>query len=174
MRHLLDNHVEHLVGDVFNLVDLLLLLQPLQHLILVLEVALVHHRNPLLKVEHRRHFFNAVLLRFFRVVDLHERHAELIALVVNVLQLVENPLRLAIVVVVCDRHKYIPNIIHIQQRSIRAIFHEKLTEKYSQGFSILDKTVQHLVGDVLDLVLLELRQQPLQNFILVLDVTCNR
>lgn len=101
VRHLFYNHVEHLIGDVLDLVSLLLLLQPFEHLLFVLEIALVYHRNALLKIEHCRYFLNAVLLSLLRVVDLHERHAELIAFIVDVLQFIEYSLRLPIVVVIC-------------------------------------------------------------------------
>lgn len=99
--HLFYNYVEHLIGDVLNLVSLLLLLQPFEHLLFVLEITLIYHRNALLEVEHRRYFLNAILLSLLRVVNLHERHAELIALIVDVLQFIENFLRLPIVIVVC-------------------------------------------------------------------------
>lgn len=101
MWHLLYYHVEHLVSDVFDLVDLLLLLQPFEHFLFVLEVALVYHRNALLEVKHRRYFLNTVFLSLFRVIDLHECYAELIAFIVDVLQFIENSLRLPIVIVVC-------------------------------------------------------------------------
>lgn len=101
MWHLLYNYVEHLVGDVLDLVSLLLLLQPFEHLLLVLEIALVYHRNALLEVEHCRYFLNAILLSLLRIIDLHECYAELIAFIVDVLQFIENSLRLPIVIVVC-------------------------------------------------------------------------
>ena len=47
---------------------------------------------------------------------------------------------------------------------------KNLTEQHGKGFSILDQTIQHFVGDILDLVLLQLRQQPLKNFIFILDI----
>lgn len=101
MWHLLYNHVEHLVGDILDLINFLLLLQPFEHFLLVFEIALVYHWNALLEVEHCRYFLNAILLCLLRVIDLHECYAELIAFIVNVLQFIEDSLRLPIVIVVC-------------------------------------------------------------------------
>lgn len=100
MRHLLDDHVQHFVGDILDLIALLLLLQPFQHLLLVFQISLVQLRYSLLEIQHAGNFFDAILLRFLRVVDLHEDHAKLIALVIDVLQFVENLLRFPIVVVI--------------------------------------------------------------------------
>lgn len=100
MIHFLDNQVQHLIGNVLNLVRTLLFLDPLQDILLLHQVALVDRGNALLKVHQLGDLLDAVLLGLFRVVDLHEQDAQLIALVVNVLELGQDLLGLFVVVVV--------------------------------------------------------------------------
>lgn len=162
VRHLLDNYVQHFVGNILDLVGLLLLLQPLEHLLLVLEITLVHHRDTFLEVEHRGYLIDTVLLGFVHIVDFHERYAELVTLVVDVLQFVENLLRLSVVVIVCGGSGISSNIIYFDLivGANAGPSRVRLTEQHGQGLPVLDETVQHLIGNVLDLVFLELRQQP--------------
>ena len=100
MRHLLDDHIEHFIRDVFDVIAFLLTLQPLQHLLFVLQVSFVQCWYSFLEVEHAGNLFDTVFLRFLRVVDLHEDYPQLIALVVDIFQFVENLLRFSVVVVV--------------------------------------------------------------------------
>lgn len=102
VRHLFDDHVQHLVGDVFYVVALLLLFEPLEDFLLVLQIPFVIRRYSLLEVQETRYLVDSVFFRFVDVVNFHENYPQLVALVVDVLQLAQDALRFPIVVVVCD------------------------------------------------------------------------
>ena len=97
----LDELVQHLVGDVFNHVGGQLVDEPGQHLLLVGQIAVVETGDFVLKVDERRDVIDAVFPGHVVVVDLDEGDPFAVALVVNVLQLGQDPLRLFGVVVVC-------------------------------------------------------------------------
>ena len=103
----LDELVQHLVGDVFNHVGGQLVDEPGQHLLLVGQIAVVETGDFVLKVDERRDVIDAVFPGHVVVVDLDEGDPFAVALVVNVLQLGQDPLRLFGVVVVCPPQREI-------------------------------------------------------------------
>ncbi len=102
MRCFLDELVEHLVGDVFNHVGGQLVDEPGEHLFLVSQIAMVETGDFVLKVDESREVINAIFLGHMIVVDLDEGNPLGVAFVVDVLQLGQDPLRLFIVVVICN------------------------------------------------------------------------
>jgi len=47
-----------------------------------------------------------------------------------------------------------------------------LTEQDGQMFLLLDEHVEHFIGDIFDLVALDLTRQPLEHFLLLGQITC--
>uniref|UniRef100_A0A8D8VWH9 Transmembrane protein n=1 Tax=Cacopsylla melanoneura TaxID=428564 RepID=A0A8D8VWH9_9HEMI len=121
-----------------------MILQPLQNLLFLLQVSSKQCWNSLLKVHESGNLLNSVFLGLILVVYLHKHNSQIVTLVIDVFQLVENFLRLAIIVVV---------------------------EKNSHGFSLLDQPVQHFISNVFDLVFLQLIYQPFQEFVFILYVS---
>lgn len=100
MVHLSDDNVEHLVGDIFDLIRACLQFHPPKDFLLNLEISFVHGWDSLLEVQELWELFDSVLLGFLEVVNFHKGNAELIALVVDVLELTEHNVGFLVVVVV--------------------------------------------------------------------------
>jgi hypothetical protein len=99
--HLGNDDVQHFVGDVFNLIGARLKFHPSQQFFFLLEISFVNGRDSLLEVQKLWQLVDSVLLGLLSVVDFHKRNSELIALVIDVLQLCQDFVRLLIVVVIC-------------------------------------------------------------------------
>lgn len=98
--HLFDDHVQHLIGDVLDLIRAGLAVEPLEHVLLILHVTFVHGWDTLLEVNELGELGDAVVLGFLGVVHLDEVDAQLVALVVDVLQFVQDLVGFLVIVVV--------------------------------------------------------------------------
>lgn len=91
---------QNFVRDLFNSSAVLLLYQPLEDLVLVEQIALVDRRDFVLEVHQGRQMIDTVFLRLGVVVYPDDDDTLLFQLVVDVLQLVQDPDVLLVVLVV--------------------------------------------------------------------------
>jgi len=125
----------------------------------------IHCRNHFLEIDEGGDLLNAVFLGLILVLDLDKHNAVGVALVVDFLQLGQHLLAFFVIVVVCQSART-PSI----KRKIGLI--SKLTKENKHGFALFDQSVQHLVCHVLDFVLLQLSDEPLEDFSFIFQVTC--
>lgn len=86
MRGLLDELVQHFVGDIFDSVGGQLFDKPSQHLFLIGQIAVIKARDFVLEVDKSWEVIDAIFFSNIIVIDFDERDSFLVALVIDVLQ----------------------------------------------------------------------------------------
>ena len=116
-----------------------------------------------------------ILLGLSQVADLDEGDVVEVALVVDVLQLLEDVLVLLVGLVVCSDATKVnlsPSNEHNASNFQLPTSNFQLTEEGGQTGHLGHQHVEHLVSDILDLIAAQLMREPIQDALLVLQITC--
>lgn len=109
---------QYLVRDFLDGGAVLLFYQPLEDLVLVQKIALVYRRDLVLEVHQCRQMIDTVFLGLGVVVYAHDDDTLLLQLVVDVLQLVQDPDVLLVVLVVCGKKSICWSFTYVQHAYI--------------------------------------------------------
>lgn len=145
--------------------------QPLQYVLLVVHVAAVDAREPLAEVHDGRQLGDSPFAGVPGVSHFDEGDVQVVGFAVNQLELLENGFTLGVVFFDCVRERGKETGEYDLAFASEPIV---LTEKDGQKFVLVQKFVQHLPVDFLNLVLdFEniLRCQPVHNALVIMHVS---
>jgi hypothetical protein len=158
---LFDQFVQHLLGDVFDVIFLEQVRQPLENFLFHRQVTGVDDGDTFTEEDQGGQSLDAVLLSFDQTVDPDELDVLLVAFVVDILQFGQD---LDVVQVVLVIWKRICRVSIVRSEVM------SLTEEHGEVLLLVDEFVQYFVGNFFDLVVLQLMEQPLQEFFFVQQI----
>jgi len=146
---LFDQFVQHLLGDVFDVIFLEQVRQPLENFLFHRQVTGVDDGDTFTEEDQSGQPLDAVLLSFDQTVDPDELDVLLVAFVVDILQFGQD---LDVVQVVLVIWKRICRVSIVRSEVV------SLTEEHGEVLLLVDEFVQYFVSNFFDLVVLQLME----------------